>query len=146
MEHLYYAYAASLSNQLVPSKLVMIIDVPTLLYRVSTWLPSPGQRVPTTPKSLKTSEPLVRSFTGSTKTLFHRLNMEIDLQSLFWLYAHSCSHWLRHRNSPLHPHLDSYTRALLVSQDSRHLFVTPCVAWTKIRLITSTFGKITRKG
>jgi hypothetical protein len=37
----------------------------------------------------------------------------------------SCTHWLRPRNAPPHPHLGSYTRALLVSQDRRHLFVTP---------------------
>jgi hypothetical protein len=24
----------------------------------------------------------------------HRLNMELDLQSLFGLHVHSCSHWL----------------------------------------------------
>jgi hypothetical protein len=29
--------------------------------------------------------------------------------------------------SPLPPHLGSYTRALLVSQDRRHLFVTPYI-------------------
>jgi hypothetical protein len=28
---------------------------------------------------------------------------------------------------PLTLHLGSYTRALLVSQDRRHLFVTPCI-------------------
>ncbi len=39
---------------------------------------------------------------------------------------HSCTHWLRPRNYPPPPHLGSYTRALLVSQDRRHLFVTPC--------------------
>jgi len=38
---------------------------------------------------------------------------------------HSCTHWLRPRNFPLPSHLDSYPRALLVSQDRRHLFVTP---------------------
>jgi hypothetical protein len=53
--------------------------------------------------------------------------MELDLQSLFGLHVHSCTHWLRLRNLPPAPHLPrlgSYTRALLVSQDSRHLFVT----------------------
>ncbi len=40
--------------------------------------------------------------------------MELDLQSLFGLHVHSCSHWLRPRNSPLPPHLGSYTSALLV--------------------------------
>jgi hypothetical protein len=34
-----------------------------------------------------------------------------------------CTHWLRSRTPS--PHLGSYTRALLVSQDRRHLFVTP---------------------
>ncbi len=34
------------------------------------------------------------------------------------------AHWLRPRNPPP-PHLGSYKRALLVSQDRRHLFVTP---------------------
>jgi hypothetical protein len=27
---------------------------------------------------------------------------------------------------PIPPHLGSYTRALMASQDRRHLFVTPC--------------------
>ncbi len=34
---------------------------------------------------------------------------------------YSCAYWPR--NSPLPPHLGSYTRALLVSQNRRHLFV-----------------------
>ncbi len=41
---------------------------------------------------------------------------------------YSCTHWLRPRNNPPPPfptRLGSYTRALLVSQDRRHLFVTP---------------------
>jgi hypothetical protein len=53
------------------------------------------------------------------------LNMELDLQSLFGFHVYSCTHWLRLRNSPLPLHLGSYTRALLVSKDRRHLFVTP---------------------
>jgi hypothetical protein len=55
--------------------------------------------------------------------------MELDLKSLFGLHVHSCAHWLRPRiltpPSPSPRHLGSYTRALLVSQDRRHLFVTP---------------------
>ncbi len=40
---------------------------------------------------------------------------------------HSCTHWLRPRNSPLSPRIGTrITRALLVSKDRRHLFVTPC--------------------
>jgi hypothetical protein len=49
--------------------------------------------------------------------------MELDLQSLFGLHVHSCSHWLRPRN----PRIWAHIRALLVSQDRRHLFVTPLV-------------------
>jgi hypothetical protein len=57
--------------------------------------------------------------------------MELDLHTLFGLQVHSCTHWLRPRNIPPHlrQHLGSYTRALLVSQDRRHLFVTPWREW-----------------
>jgi hypothetical protein len=60
--------------------------------------------------------------------LAHRLNMEVDLQKLIWapcaqLYSFAETPQL----PPIPPHWDSYTRALLVSQDRRHLFVTP---WT----------------
>ncbi len=58
----------------------------------------------------------------------HRLNMELDLQNLFGIHVHSCTHyhWLRPNKPQLPPaHLGSYTRALLVNQDRRHLFVTP---------------------
>ncbi len=72
----------------------------------------------------------------------HMLNMELNLQSLFGLPVHSCTHWLYWKSpkkSPLYssaetpqppppPHLGSYTRALSVSQDRRHLFVTPLCA------------------
>jgi hypothetical protein len=51
----------------------------------------------------------------------HRLNMELDLQSLFGLNVRSCTHWLRPRIPP------PAFRALLVTQDEQHLFVTP---WT----------------
>jgi hypothetical protein len=56
--------------------------------------------------------------------------MELDLQGFFGLHVHIliCTHWLRPCNPPPPPHplhLSSYTRVLLVSQDRRHLFVTP---------------------
>ncbi len=53
--------------------------------------------------------------------------MELDLQSLVGLHVYSCTHWLTPHNPPPPPprHLGSYTRALLVSQDRRHLSVTP---------------------
>ncbi len=58
---------------------------------------------------------------------YQRLNMELDLQNLFGLHVHSTTHWPTPRYHPYFPpHLISYTRALLVSQDRRHLFVTPC--------------------
>jgi hypothetical protein len=50
------------------------------------------------------------------------------------LYAHKpfpSAHWPRPHNSPP-PHLGSYARALLVSQDRRHLFITPCLQHTTI--------------
>ncbi len=42
--------------------------------------------------------------------------------------------WLRPRKPPppIPPHWDSYTRALLVSKDRRHLFVTPWVSTYKL--------------
>jgi hypothetical protein len=49
--------------------------------------------------------------------------MELDLQSLFGLHVHSCTHWLRPCNPP--PlHFGLIYEGLLVSQDRRHLFVT----------------------
>ncbi len=33
-------------------------------------------------------------------TSWHRLNIELDLRSLFGLLVHSCAHWLRPPNSP----------------------------------------------
>jgi hypothetical protein len=57
--------------------------------------------------------------------------MELDPQSLFGLHVHRFTHWLRPRkgrNPPTPPpHFGSNTRTLLVtvSQDRRHLFVTP---------------------
>jgi hypothetical protein len=37
----------------------------------------------------------------------------------------SCTHWLRPHNHSIPPHLDSYKRALLVSQEIQHLFMHP---------------------
>jgi hypothetical protein len=66
--------------------------------------------------------------------------MELDLQSLFGLHVHSCAHWLRPRNNPPPPHLGSNTKALLVSQDRRHLFEALCHRhWTHQHLRLSIF-------
>ncbi len=68
----------------------------------------------------------------------HRLNMEFDLQ-LIWIL---CTAVLI-SETPQHPlpsHLDSNTRALLVSQDRRHLFVTPWLVYLKVHKNENFFG------
>ncbi len=64
-----------------------------------------------------------------TKGRTHRLNMEVDNQSLFGLHVTWCAHLYSLAETtqllPLSPHLARITRALLVSKDRRHLFVTP---------------------
>jgi hypothetical protein len=54
-----------------------------------------------------------------------------------WAPVYSCTHWLRPRNPPppLPPHLGSYARALLVSQDRRHLFLNPWMKWFTCRRV-----------
>ncbi len=59
--------------------------------------------------------------------------MKLDLQSLFGLHVHSCTQWPR--NLPPHPPPTPriwapYTKALLVSQYRRHLFVIPYCKFT----------------
>jgi hypothetical protein len=60
----------------------------------------------------------------AAKGVWHRLNMELDLQSLFGPLC-SCPLWLRPRNSPPSPAFGLIYKALLVIQNRRHLFVTP---------------------
>ncbi len=43
------------------------------------------------------------SMQSDMKGFTHKLNMELDLQSLFGLHVHSSTHWLRPRNSPPSP-------------------------------------------
>ncbi len=57
--------------------------------------------------------------------LTHRLNMELDIQSLFGLLCTAVLIGWYPPTPPLPPHFGSYTRALLVSQERRHLLVTP---------------------
>ncbi len=52
---------------------------------------------------------------------------------------YSCTHWLKPRNPPPPPSLGSYTRALLVNQERRHLFVTPWVEPIEMKDIRELF-------
>ncbi len=70
-------------------------------------------------------------------------NIELNLQSLFGLHVYSCTHWLRpHNTPPIPPHLGSYTRALLVSQDRRHLCITP---WSRGKIEGIRFNQLTQQ-
>jgi hypothetical protein len=60
---------------------------------------------------------------GSAVKALVKYGGTVDLQSVFGLHVHSYTNWLRPRTPPP-PHLGSYTRALVVSQDRRHLFET----------------------
>jgi hypothetical protein len=65
-------------------------------------------------------------------SLSHRFNI-VYLGSIS-RDVHSCTHLLRPCNPPPPPDPpDSYTRALLVSKDRRHLFVTP---WSEYSLMS----------
>ncbi len=52
--------------------------------------------------------------------------MEVDLQSLFGLHITWCAQLYSLAETPHPPPPNSNRRALLVSKDRRHLFVTPC--------------------
>ncbi len=67
----------------------------------------------------------------------HRLKIELDLKSLFGLHAPCAQVYSLDESETLQPpppprRLGSYTRAMLVSQDRRLLFVTPCTMWTSL--------------
>ncbi len=67
---------------------------------------------------------------------FYRLNMEVDLQSLFGLHVSWCAQLLLICWDPATPsipqHWDSFARALLASKFGRHLFVTPWEIWMEL--------------
>ncbi len=62
----------------------------------------------------------------------HRLSIELDLQILFGLLCTAVLIGWEPATPPLPPHLGSYKSALLVIQDRRHLFVTPCLVALRI--------------
>jgi hypothetical protein len=53
----------------------------------------------------------------------HRLNRELDLQSLLGLHVHSCTHWLIPHNP--HPPAFGLIYEGGIGQPRRHLLVTP---------------------
>ncbi len=60
--------------------------------------------------------------------LINKFIIELDLQSLFGLlYPYAKQYSLTETPQSPPPHLGSITRALVVSQDRRHLFVTLCI-------------------
>jgi hypothetical protein len=68
--------------------------------------------------------------------------MVLDLQILSWLLYSSvfiCTHWPIPRPPPPPSYLGSYTSALLVSQDRRHIFVTPWITVLFILLFCSVW-------
>ncbi len=78
----------------------------------------------------------------SVMTLCHRLNMEVDLHSFFWASCHVMCTAVLIGWDPAPPpspirHWDSYMRTLLVSQDRRHLFVTPCSGYLLLNIVFS---------
>jgi hypothetical protein len=52
------------------------------------------------PNSSSILHPVFYNLATFVVLFHHRLNMELDLQSLFGLHVNSCTHWLRPRNSP----------------------------------------------
>jgi hypothetical protein len=76
-------------------------------------------------------------------TLEAEVTYGVRSPKFIWVPVYSCPHWLRRRNSPPPPrHLGLYTRALLVSQDRRRLFVTPWLgSISKTYLVFTSAGK-----
>jgi hypothetical protein len=64
--------------------------------------------------------------------------MDLDLQSLLFIYVHSWTYWQRPRNPPP-PFWGSYSRALSFSQDRRHLFLIP---WANCTFAVCTYDML----
>ncbi len=69
----------------------------------------------------------------------HRLNMELDLKRLFGLLCTAVLIGWDPATPPLSTYLGSYTWTLLVSQDRRHLFVTPWSQLSSARIYRPSF-------
>ncbi len=62
---------------------------------------------------------------GPRFSFYHKLNMDLDLQSSFRFHVFHVHSWDPPTPPPpIPPHMGSFTRAILVYQDRRHLFVT----------------------
>ncbi len=67
----------------------------------------------------------------------HRSNIEVDLQSLFGLNVTWCAQLYSLAETTQLPRIwTRVTRALLVSKDRRHLFVTPCSKGTACSILS----------
>ncbi len=88
------------------------------------------KRLPFVPKKVPITF-MISSSSISAPT--HRLNMKVDLQSLFGLHVTWCAQLFSLAETPQLPPSPRIwtriTRALLVSKDRRHLFVTPAPTW-----------------
>ncbi len=98
------------------------------MYSCTHWLRPPTLPIPRISLHISSSR-TGRLIVGIYK--LNRLNMELDLQSLFGLLCTAVLIGWDPATLPL-PHLGSHTRALLVRQDRRHLFVTSCLPETYI--------------
>jgi hypothetical protein len=68
----------------------------------------------------------------TAEVIQHRVNMELDLLSLFGHHVQCTAVLIGRDPATPPPYLGSYAMELLVSQDRRHLFVTPWYRKTRI--------------
>ncbi len=66
--------------------------------------------------------------------------MELDPQRFIWAPVYSCTHWLRDPATPSPSPAFGLMYEVAVSQDRRHLFVTPC-PWVNPKKTTYSIGK-----
>ncbi len=78
---------------------------------------------------IRASNGLVTTVVGSN----HRLNIELDLQSLLELHVHSCTHCLRPPASPTPSHLGSYIRGRYCSAKIDDISLV--TSWFKPRIL-----------
>ncbi len=127
-----YSLAGRYDNPIPPQFLAPIYFLKIPAQRMILWAPINKQLAECHAKYCTSSDKGGASIKCDTLWLHHRLNMEVDLQSLFGLRVTWCAHLFSLAETPQLPPspriLTRITRALLVSKDRRHLFATPWVA------------------